>query len=383
MNRFSGFIILLLFFFLTGTLSAQVQTSERGEVLSFEATYTGDIVNNFHGGLKNGSAYLGMANMQVSFDAEKAGVLKRTKFFLQATNTHGALPSKELFGDLQGASNIEAGNHTFLQEFWIEISLSDFRITAGLQDLNVEFASSESASLFLNSSFGILPVISANIQAPIFPLTSLGITSCWKINDKTSWLTAVYDGSPTDFDFNPYNTNWQFNSGDGILIITELQRSLRFYELDGLYKLGFYTHNHFIEARTNIEFPDSLYHTTYGIYAYADQKIWQKESKFIGIFTQLGFSPSDACFNKMYVGFGVNACGLFEQKNPGTLGLAVAHLDIFGNTESETTFELTYQKQITENVFIQPDIQYMINPSGTSTSLSNCLAGMVRFELSF
>lgn len=383
MNCFSRFTILHLIFLLSSTLSAQAQANECNKFLCFEAEYTGDIVNNFRGGLKRGTAYLGMANIQISFDVEKAGVLKGSSFFLHAANTHGAMPSKDYFGDLQVASNIEAGNHTFFQEIWIAYSLSDFRIIAGLQDLNVEFASSEYGSLFLNSSFGILPVISANIQAPIFPLTSPGITGSWQINDKTSWLTAIYDGSPTDFDFNPYNTNWQFNSGDGILIITELQRSLRLRELKGMYKLGCYTHNHFIEARTNKEFPDSLYHTTDGFYAYADQQILKSGSKFIGLFTQIGLSPSKSCFNKLYIGFGLNASGFFKKENPGTFGLAVAHLDFFEKSGNETVIEFTYQKQIAENISIQPDIQYIINPSGTNTTPSNCLLGMIRFGLSF
>jgi porin len=383
MNNLSGFIMLLSLLYLIKPVSAQVQTAETNEALSFEAAYTGDVVHNFHGGIKKASAYLGMANMKLSFDADKAGLIPGMKVFVHAANTHGALPSRQLFGDLQVASNIEAGNHTFFQELWVEYSLPDFRIIAGLQDLNVEFASSGYGSVFLNSSFGILPVISANIQAPIFPLTSLGITACWDINDKTSWLTAVYDGSPTDFDFNPYNTKWQFNSGDGILIISEIQRKIQLHDLIGIYKLGFYTHNHFFESRFSKEFPDSLYHTTSGIYTYVDQKIWQNEEKFIGIFAQMGFSPSDSCFNKMYVGFGVNASGLFERKNPETIGLALAHIDIFGIPGSETSIELTYHKQISKNIFIQPDIQYIINPSGTNSSLSNCLAGMIRFGLSF
>jgi porin len=383
MNNLSGFIMLLSLFYLLKPVSAQVQTAETNDALGFEAAYTGDVVHNFHGGIKKASAYLGMVNVKVSFDAGKAGLIRRMKMFVHATNTHGALPSKKIFGDLQIASNIEAGNHTFFQELWIEYSLSDFRITAGLQDLNVEFASSGYGSLFLNSSFGVLPVISANIQAPIFPLTSLGITARWEISNKTSWLTAIYDGSPTDFDVNPHNTNWQFNTGDGVLIISEIQQKIQFDDLDGVYKLGFYTHNHFFETRFRKGFPDSLYHTTYGIYAYADQKLWQKQSKFIGVFAQLGFSPTDSCSIKKYVGFGMNASGLFDRKNPETIGLALAHIEIFGNPGSETTIELTYQKQITRNIFIQPDIQYIINPSGTSTSLNNCLAGILRFGLSF
>ena len=139
------------------------------------------------------------------YDTEKAGLWKGTFVYVNAANTHGAMPSAELLGDMQVASNIEAGNHTYIQELWIKQAFKNLELTAGLQDLNVEFAASEYGAMFLNSSFGILPIVSGNIPAPIFPLTSLGLTAKWNILKNTTLLAAVYDGSPSDFDYNPYN----------------------------------------------------------------------------------------------------------------------------------------------------------------------------------
>lgn len=355
----------------------------KGEPFSFEASYLGEMVNNFSGGIKKGSCYLGMGSFNVSFDTNKAGLWKGGRIFIHAANTHGASPSSELLGDIQVASNIDAGNHSYLQELWVSQVLGNLEITAGLQDLNVEFASSEYGELFLNSSFGVLPVISGNMAAPIFPLTSLGFTLKWTISERAVWINALYDGNPTDFDYNPYNVKWQFISGDGLLAISEYHHLTKINSLPGFYKLGIYSHSHIVENSLGRNIPDSLNNSLFGIYSYADQKIWQNENKSLGIFTQVGFSPSGNCENSFYLGMGMNYTGLISADGKDRFGIAIAHACYKSTVYNETAIELTYQYGFTKNIFVQPDVQYIINPSGTGMPLDNCLTGNIRFGISF
>jgi len=363
--------------------SAQETTSTPNIPLTFEAYYIGDIVNNLSGGIKTGSCYLGMANFRLNFDFQKAGLWNGGQLYINAANTHGDSPSSELLGDMQVASNIDAGNHTYLQEVWFRQALGKVEFTIGLQDLNVEFANSENAALYLNSSFGILPVISNNFAASIFPLTTLGLTSKWNISEKSSWINALYDGSPTDFDYNPYNVKWQFISGDGLLAISEYQYHTAIKDLSGTYKIGIYSHSHIVERSFDKSLPDSLKHNLLGFYTYADQNIWHQNNKSIGIFAQLGYSPTKTCTNNFYLGLGMNYCGLLSRQGKDILGVAIAHEQFKDNINCETTLELTYQYQITENLFVQPDFQYIINPAGTGKKLNNSLAGNLRFGINF
>lgn len=364
-------------------LFAQDGLDSPADPFTFEASYIGDNVNNLSGGIKTGSCYLGMANIRLSFDVEKANLWNGGLFYINAANTHGASPSSELLGDIQVASNIDAGNHTYLQEVWFKQTFGNVELTIGLQDLNVEFASSEHGALFLNSSFGILPIISNNFTAPIFPLTSLGFTTKWRISENSSWINALYDGSPTDFDYNPYNINWQFISGDGLLAISEFQFITALMKLPGAYKIGIYSHSHIIEKILDKNLPDSLYHNLFGLYAYADQKIWKRDSKSIGLFAQVGYSPSNASTNNFYIGFGLNYTSLFSKWGKDILGMAIAHEQFKKNIKSETIIELTYQYLLTKNIFVQPDFQYIIHPAGTGKTLHNSFAGNIRIGLSF
>jgi porin len=366
--------------FYLSPVQAQVEIDNQEPVV-LKLSYVGDNVNNLSGGIKSGSCFLGMANIRLAFDFEKAGLWKGGQFYISLSNTHGSSPSSNLLGDMQIASNIDAGNHTYLQELWFRQSFGRVEFTLGLQDLNLEFANSEHGSLFLNSSFGILPTISNNISAPIFPLTTLGFTVKWDISEKVSWINAVYDGSPTDFDYNPYNVIWQFNTGDGLLAISEFQVRTGHKELSGTFKAGFYSHNHLLEESFFEKLPDSLNNHLFGIYTNADQKIWIQNNKSIGLFAQLGYSPSDACTNDFYFGLGVNYTGLFSKKGSDVLGLAIAHECFRARSYSETIIELTWKYQLTRKISIQPDLQYIINPAGTGRPLNNSLAGNFRLGI--
>ena len=108
---------------LTPTLYGGEVLNEENKPLTFGASYIGDNFNNITGGIKTGSVYLGMANLVVLFDFQQAGLWKGAQFYINAANTQGASPSAELLGDLQVASNIEAGNHSYVQEFWLKQAL--------------------------------------------------------------------------------------------------------------------------------------------------------------------------------------------------------------------------------------------------------------------
>ncbi len=371
------FIFALLFTLFTAA-NAQ-NDSIKESPITFGASYTGDNVAVISGGIKRGFNYLGLAHLEISLDTEKARLWKGGAFFLKASNTHGATPSATLIGDYQIASNIEAGEHSYLQELWYKQKIGNIEITAGLQDLNVEIAAVDYGSMFLNSSFGVIPIISTNLHAPIFPLTSVGITTKWNINDKTSWLNAIYDGSPTDFEQNPYNINWRLNEGDGLLFVTELQHQVNINGLPGIYKFGLFAHDHRIEKQFNKNLPDSLITNTAGAYLIHEQNLYSNNDKAINAFLQTGYSPSEISMNRFYIGAGLNLNGFLSKNNNDILGLAVAHAQLKKELGHETLIELSWKKQLSPCFYIQPDFQYIFHPSGKKSDISNALVGILRF----
>ena len=361
----------------TAAINAQENPSVKSQPFMFEASYISEVVSNFTGGIKTGTTYLGLANLAARFNTHKAGWWQGGEFRINAANTHGGEPSAELVGDFQGVSNIEAGNLTFLYELWYRQSIKNISLTLGLQDLNAEFAKSENGTLFTNSSFGIHSSLADNIPSPIFPLTALGATFRWNVPGRFTLFTAIFDGTPDDFENNPYNTGWKLCRNDGFLTVMEIQ----FYKslisgLIGSYKIGTYYHQQ--NAPIDVE------QKKIGIYLIGDQEVYTTKQGKLSAFSQLGISPKKENDNNFYYSFGLRLNGISSKRPNDEAGIAVAHAG-FSNTpsRSETAIELTYRIQANEKISVKPDLQYIINPSGMDAKLKNALTGLLRVELSF
>ena len=349
------------------------------------ATYKGDFATNFSGGIKTGSTYLGLADLFVAFDAEKAGLWNGGEFLVHGANSHGGEPSAHLIGDFQVAANIEAGNHTFLYELWFKQTLGEITATFGLQDLNTEFAASEVASLFLNSSFGVHSVISDNILAPIFPLTSPGITICWDVTKSTCLKTAIYKGCPIDFEENPYNIRWSLSHLQGLLWVAEGQTSWESHqEKKNVFKTGTFFHRHCPESGVINSGTGNELTYDYGIYLAGDHEIFhhQNGTQGLSIFYQAGLSPRNDNF--AYFGAGCSYAGLLSKNGTDVLGLAMARGFLTTDRgKDETALELTYKINLTGQIYFQPDFQYIIHPGGTENQLKNATVGFLRLGLEF
>ncbi len=335
------------------SLAAHAQP-EKQNPFSFEGSYVGDAYYNTTGGLKTGGGFMGMGNIMVGFDTEKARLWRGGSFFVNGASIHGKSLTENYLGDMQVASNIDAGEHAYLHELWFRQRLGNLALTLGLQDLNAEFMVSEGAGEFVNSSFGVPPVIATGIPVPIFPLTGLGASVRWDIGDKWAVQGALFDGDQTPFDRNPHNIRWSFAKDDGLLTMGEVHYGGRF-------KLGAYYHS----ADEN-----------YGFYALADQPV----SERLSLFGQLAVAPKSKNENNYSVGLGAN----YFISERHALGLAATHAGLHAaDHKHETAVELYYKYTLNDYIALQPDFQYIINPSGAEMKLDNALVGMLRLHINF
>ncbi|MDR0982794.1 MAG: carbohydrate porin [Culturomica sp.] len=371
MKHVLGAIVLAIL--LPQVMAAQTEATKKDSPFTFGASYVGDVVGNFSGGIKTGTTYLGMANITANLDTEKAGLWKGGEFAVNGSNTHGGEPSTTMIGDFQTVSNIEAGNHTYLYELWYKQNFGKMQITVGLQDLNADYANSEGGSLFNNSYFGIHSVCSDNVPAPIFPMTGLAVNFGWDIAEGYRWQIAVWDGYSYDWDVNPYNVKWNLSAKDGLLAVMEFQLGKSAIKnLKGSYKIGGYYYHSTMDSEES--------KNNYGIYFIGDQEI----SNHFTLFAQLGFSPKKYNDHSQCYGLGVNYKNFSKKRPDDVLGFALNHATFSDNhTGNETVFELIYHLQVNDNIYLKPDIQYIINPAGTGEKLNNALVGMFRFGIEF
>jgi porin len=50
---------------------------------------------------------------------------------------------------------------------------------------------------------------------------------------------------------------------------------------------------------------------------------------------------------------------------------------------NETTYELSYKVQLNQQIYIQPDLQYVVHPGGPDAQLKNATVGLLRLGMEF
>lgn len=407
MKNFNSLILVTAISAIFSNVSAQLPESQVKESpFTVEVTYLGDLVSNIKGGIQTGTAYMGLVDVGLNFETEKAGLWEGGEIFIHAQNTHGGYASGDLIGDLQVLSNIENGNFTYLYELWYKQSFGKLSVLAGINDLNAEFAGSEYGGLFLNSSFGIHASIALNVPVSIFPKTSLGLVFNYELSEVLVLRAAIYDGDPGSLEDDPHNLDWTINREDGFFMIGEVQYNLRRKEnkntiqkeemIIGTYKIGSYYHSGSFE--NNLD--GSIKGSNYGLYLLGDQVLIPRtaySNKILAAFIQLGWCPTDRNLNNFYLGTGVNIRGLMFNRFQDILGVGIARANISRDLTGgdpdiipgllpmlnfETAVEFSYKVQVNDHLAIQPGLHYIINP-GADMALDNALVPTIRVEVGF
>ncbi len=378
--------------------AADPAEDDRAKAFDFSAVYTFDLWRNMRGGVRRGERYLDNLDVTLTVNGEQAFGAKGTTLFFYGLYNNGKSLTDDLVGDLQVASNIDAGTKAVrLYEAWVEQRFAADRasVKVGLYDLNSEFDTNESNSLFINSSHGIGPDFSQSGQngPSIFPVTSLGLRADYRFNDNWLVRAAVLDGVPGDPN-RPKRTVVKLGDGDGALLVGELEYS------DELTKaaIGYW--------RYTAEFEDVLASTVAGesvvrdgndgFYMFAERKITGKSRDAAGLsaWVRLGFADENLNPVSQYLGGGMVYTGAIPARPEDQVGIAVAAvtlgylarraLELAGEASDkrETNIELTYRTALAPWLTIQPDIQYIINP-GARPALRDALLFGLRVEVGF
>jgi len=336
--------------------------------LSAELNYTFESVHNFAGGLKRGTENLGSGTAGITVDLDKAKLWPGATVYVEFLLDHGRDPSATLIGDIQTASNIADGNRTRLQQFWIEQSLMDEKLSLlfGTHDLNSEFEVTEYGGLFTNSSFGVTPEISGNVTMSIFPAAGLALRAAYQLDEHVSMRVAAYDGDPT---------TRALHAREGYMYIGEAG----YASDEAAYKVGIWRHTK--------GFNNGAGKGLNGIYALVDQPLMAVGAGQLGIFMQLGTAQAGAEKIKNYVGLGLHLSSPLADRQDDEAGIAFARAafsskyraDKPGFKSDEKVIELTYRAQVTDWLALQPAFQYIIAPSGNPAN-HNASVGLLRFE---
>lgn len=347
-----------------------------GKTLSVEVAYTADIWHN-SGGVEDGTRYLDNLDLIAQLDLERAIGWQGAKAHAYVLY-NGNSSLSELTGDSQVASNIETGVRALrLYEFWIEAPLGqNANLKLGLYDLNSEFDALETSSLFVGSAHGIGTDISQTGKngPSIFPSTSLAARLQLGLAENLAIRAAVLDGVPGD-PLHPARTAIKLGGGDGALLISEID----FGNADRRLIAGAWGYTSRFETHDSLSTAGSS-----GYYLRGEAKIASPGNGALRGFFRLGAASGEVNPFDRFASAGLS----YEIENQGKFGLAAAHARFSrdfrianpGTEAAETSLELTYARDLAPWLQIQPNLQWVLNPSGDPT-LDNALVFGLRLTI--
>ena len=268
----------------------------------------------------------------------------------------------EFSGDIQAYSNIDEEDFSKLYELWLEgdYEKSRIRFKFGLVDANTEFAYVDNAGEFINSSMGFSPTIA---YLPTYP------------EPRPSLNLFIGLASSSNLGFGLY-----VDEDDELFIVSEWKT-----EFDKmLFKIGLWHQSGDVERFDQAGTEDGAI----GYYAIAEGEasLGLAQSSNSGWYTQLGYTDKSVSAINIHFGVGLTFFDTFQRKGDA-FGLGVTYVKTSQYLSSElnkdeTSFELFYRAQVTENIAIKPDIQFIASPA-SSPDVKDALVLTFRTELSF
>ncbi len=388
-----------------------------------ETTNTLDILSNVSGGIRRKTETVGDLDLLLTIDTKKLVSGWQGTLFVYGLGTYGDDPSKHV-GDIQAVSNIAAPNTWKLFEAWYQQNLFErFSLLGGLYDVTSEFDVMVSSSeLFVNSSFGTGAELAASGKngPSTFPATSLGIRGQAIVTDGLMIRAVVADGVPGDPN-DPHGTHIQLREGDGLFGAMEFAyykfrkgdidkgkpRRLTFrrvgrsapLEYEAKAAIGFWGYTTSLDHLSKIDSSGEPVkrHGTYGMYGLAEYDVYHEHDdtdQELTIFGRAGMADPRVNRFSQYYGGGLVYTGLLPGRKFDQTGIGAAaavNSKYYKRSQrragqqvdtAEIALEVTHSIFVNHNLFIQPDVQYVINP-GTVPGRKNAFVLGVRLEVNF
>ncbi len=359
--------------------AAPANAQEAAPDLSLSARLTSDVFGVVDGGSERGARVLSNLDLVADLDLGELAGWHGARAKLHILNSEGGRPN-DLAGTLQGVDNIEVGRtRTKLYQAWVEQDAFDGKasLLLGLADLNADFYQNDSAGVLLAPAFGVGSELAATgPNGPsIFPSTALTIRLRVAPRPDLYAKAAVVNarsgviGDPGGVDF---------RLRDGALLIGEVGWVGR-----GKIAVGYWRYTKRQDHISDVG-PDGqpLSKIANGAYLLVDQPLIGADAPEpkASLFARVGVSDGattpfqggwqvGVLVNNVFAkrpesqfSFGINRGNLsrgFRDASAGT-GMDMA--------SAETGFEITLADQLTPNLRIQPDLQYIVNPAGDASA---------------
>ena len=343
--------------------------------LTINASLTMNWSSVVDGGANERAGFRHLWDVNAKLDLDAFAGLKGGSLFVdfQSSDDRGRMADS---GSFTGTNSIEySRNIDEIGEAWYEQKLFDdvVRAKIGKIDVNNEFFVIGSQGDFLNGSAGT----GVNLLAfPTVPAQATGVVLFVYPTERSYIGGGFFDGAtqdgirtggrgPADFFSDARSQSWYWIAEGGLGWECSMG--------DGRVAAGFWHHTgDFARFDSNIE------EGTEGVYALAEQQFWRRgtgdadKAKGVWGFAQWSWADDDIAPVRNDIGAGVTYKGVCESRSNDSIGLYwnwcnTTDEALAGTETDEHAFELFYKAMITPSIYVQPDVQFIANPSGRRT----------------
>lgn len=309
-----------------------------------------------------------LIELTATLDGEKAVGWKGGTIYVHAQSLLG-WPGTRISNDVQVFDNIDAPQFVGLAEAWVQQTWFDgaLRVKVGRIEQNVEFASVEQESvplrvrsrrLFLNSSMGFSPTIA---RFGSYPYQSLGALIEGQPHDVLSLSAGAFDGALQPSVLSTLERPVSAPAFTSVFVIAEVSAGWT----PASFERGRITAGGWGLLGREVPGPG-----TGGPYLIVAQTLWSEsgaQEQGVGMFGQYGYSSPHASEIVHHAGGGVSWTGALPTRDDDaiTLGATWVGLRRQGGWANETAVETSYRIALDEFLWLQPDLQYIVDPGGS------------------
>ncbi len=374
--------------------------------IALDATVVGEWTAVVDGGVDEDDSYRRLITVDLELDLSTLAGIEGATFFAQYLSINPERGGSRDAGDLQVASNLESDTHldTIYEAWWEQRLLDDrLRLKVGKLDANSEFAFVDAADEFAHSSAGVSPTIvgkptypdaafSVNVFGRVLETDRVSLTLGYGLYDGAAGADAVPTGSrgPSTFLDDDRSDDW-FHVAQADLAWHRLGAEGGRWWREGRLGLGVWHHTGAFER-----FDGGTEDGTTGFYVVAEQRVVAAEAsapdranddRGLFAFAQYGWADDAVSAVGQHFGAGLVLRGTFADRPHDSAGAYVSHADLSdepaaGFADDETAIDAFYRWRLTPAIHLQPEIQWILDPSG-DLAIADALVLGLRVEVAF
>jgi len=362
---------------MTGDLGG-IRPAHADAGVTYTLAFTAEMLSNVRGGLEQESTADLLLDWVIDADLNKAFGWVGASARINPMWLAGTGISDEV-GDLTRVSNITGREGVRIFEAWFQQTLFNgaFSLRAGILAADQEFVLTTAGTLYFNSVFGAPVFTSANVTTPIYPVGAPGARARIDLTKSAYLQAAVYEGDPGTEEFNRSGLRVRMTDEEGLFSIVEGGITLG-DTLPTVLKAGGFHHSAHAAHHLN------------GGYVVVEQKLSREFG--VDVFLRLGITEDDSSVVSLGLDCGINVTGLIPGRPADVLGIGFIYARIsrdFARAQPdrplwghETVIEVTYKITVTQWLSVQPDLQVVVHPGG-STALPNATVLGIRVDVLF